>query len=213
MRTPALLLLTGCATAGTGLSAADLNAAMASLDAELRACLGATTEPVGGTVELTWVVEQDGSTGMVEVAASTVGDPNVEGCVAGVVRRNTFPRPSGEPFADARFTVDVDALGAAPAPATSGVLGPTAVNAVLAAHRTTLAGCLAAAQAGGREVTGDLELHWQVAPDGRVAWARVAAASVRDLAVERCLVSSMMTITFPPPEGGAANLSMPLKLL
>jgi hypothetical protein len=187
---------------------------MRELTPELRMCVDIGREPhTQGSVNLTWVIEQDGSAGMMQVAQSTIDDPSVEGCMAGVTRRATFPGLD-EPFADVHWTVDLATLGPASAPApAAGILGPTDVNAVLAANQNTLAGCLAMAQAGGREVTGELELHWRVAADGQVAWARIASATVHDVEVERCLVSTMMTISFPRPTGGAADLSMPLKLL
>jgi len=188
---------------------------MRELSPELRVCVDISREPlIEGSVGLTWVIEENGSTGMVQVAHSTIENPSVEGCLAGVIRRTTFPALD-EPFADVHWTVDLTALGPAsePTPA-AGMLGATDVNAVLAANQNTLGGCLAMAQAGGREVTGKLELQWRVAADGRVAWARIGSATtVRDVEVERCLVSAMMTISFPPPQGGAADLSIPLKLL
>ena len=211
------MLLSACAApqATSSISSAALSARMQDLTPDIRTCLSAAREPITtGTIDLTWVVEEDGRANLVRVDHSSIANASVEGCVAGIVRRSTFPPPQGEPFADAHWTLELAALGPATALANAvGVLGPTEVNAVLSLNQNTLASCLAMAQAGGREVTGELELHWRVGADGQVAWARVASATVHDVEVERCLVSAMMTMSFPPPQGGATDLSIPLKLL
>jgi len=55
----------------------------------------ATRPDLSGRVSIKFIISGTGAVQMAAVESSTLGDPSVENCIAGAVRRWTFPQPEG----------------------------------------------------------------------------------------------------------------------
>jgi TonB family protein len=60
-------------------------------------------------------------------------------------------------------------------------------------------------------VTGKIQFHFQVSPDGSVFRVRTSYVSFPDPAVQRCALEVFRTLRFAPPAGGHLDVNYPLK--
>jgi hypothetical protein len=52
---------------------------------------------VSGRIVFEWTIQPTGATAGVRQASSTIADPTLSNCIAGVIRGLRFPRPQGGP--------------------------------------------------------------------------------------------------------------------
>lgn len=58
-------------------------------------------------------------------------------------------------------------------------------------------------------IEGKIVIEWDIASDGSVSKAGVKSSTLKDEAVENCIVDKVKALKFPAPPTGSANISYP----
>lgn len=140
----------------------------------------------GGTV-------RDGGIGVVgRVDVGPAGTGDVKVASAGKV----------ETPVEARMTGD--------APRVRGTIDPERVQAVMQEAAGSFRQCYEAALRRTARLSGRVMLSWRIVEDGAVEEVGIAASTLRDEEIERCLTTRVRTLRFPRPDGGTVNVEYPL---
>ena len=89
-----------------------------------------------------------------------------------------------------------------------------AVGTTVENHRPAFQACIekVSKRAAKKKVSARATLVLTVRPDGAVSGARVAEKQIRGRPLGQCLVDASMRMTFPPFEGAAVKINVPLAL-
>jgi hypothetical protein len=71
--------------------------------------------------------------------------------------------------------------------------------------------CYEKALSSNATLEGTLTVGVKVGPGGQVCGARVVSDGLHDPGVSNCVVNRFMSSTFPPPQGGCAEVNVPLR--
>jgi len=97
---------------------------------------------------------------------------------------------------------DRDVLLLAEKPITSGALAPELIAQVIRDNRNMFRYCYERQLQVEKDLQGMVKLMFVISPTGTVASAIVKDATLKNAAVQECLVSRMRSLTFPKPLGG-----------
>jgi TonB family protein len=150
---------------------------------------------LAGRLELKLRVAADGQVRSAAVTRSTVGNYEVERCVAQVVHGVAFPRPQG---GEAEFTYPVEFAARAPV----GSWPPDRLEPAMARYLRQAQGCPGAVKA-----PPALRVTLYIGPGGRVASAGLSADDPIDDRLGACLVARALTWRFPDPLGQLVKAS------
>ena len=91
-----------------------------------------------------------------------------------------------------------------------GPLRPSAVTSAVASRFDRFHACYDRAREKAPQLSGRVELRFDVGTDGRVAAASAGNSSLADLELDRCLVASVGDLTLPAIEAGISSVTYPL---
>lgn len=197
VRWVALLCLAACTpTAGVGGSSASSGA-----DSET------SSETSSGDEELSAAV----STQQEAETANALDEPPppivAAGTTAATAASSQEADPPSQQVASVRPTMIL-------APARSGRLRLPDVHEVIRAHRPEVTRCYEAGLARDRSLAGEAKVRFLIGPQGRIEDAEVYESSLRDPAVEACILAAMREWSFPRPRprGSSVLLTYPYSL-
>jgi hypothetical protein len=84
-----------------------------------------------------------------------------------------------------------------------------AVAKVVNAHLQDVRGCYERALLRDPALAGQLVLEWTISSGGKVTSSRTKSATLKNSAVEACILQSLEGWQFPPARGGAVVVSYP----
>ena len=154
-------------------------------------------EFVGGSITLSFRVDNSGKVEWVFVQASTIGHRGTEQCILTEAGRTAFPTPKGGTGAEFTWGFAMDSAG--------DIRPPVDWGADRIASSITGASALAACPGGGRH-----EVTAYVAPGGAVMAAGVASDSQQAATAADCIVDAVRGLAFPDPGSYAAKVSFPV---
>jgi TonB family protein len=175
---------------------------------------------LGGKVDVKFVISATGSVASAVVAQSTVGDKDVEGCIAKKVRRWVFPAPKGGGVVIVRYPfvftsgakAKAKAKAAPSAPARRGSLDKSAIQRVVRKHRNEVRYCYENELKKDPELAGMVKVKFVIGVTGSVESASVSSSTVGSDAVGECVVRSISKWVFPAPKGnGSVSVVYPFK--
>jgi hypothetical protein len=95
---------------------------------------------------------------------------------------------------------------------TRGKMDPADVEAGIAPHAAALQDCYLSRVGKQKWLGGKIELKWEIAKDGVLTSAQIAASDLGHWGVEKCMLGLARTMTFAKPKGGDADFTIPLEL-
>lgn len=88
-----------------------------------------------------------------------------------------------------------------------------ALQSALSARAGQSRGCYEKALSSNATLEGTLTVGVKVGPNGQVCGARVVNDGLHDPGVSNCVVARFMSSTFPAPQGGCAEVNVPLRFM
>ncbi|HEY6080833.1 MAG TPA: AgmX/PglI C-terminal domain-containing protein [Polyangiaceae bacterium] len=88
-----------------------------------------------------------------------------------------------------------------------------ALTSALSGRAAQSRSCYEKALSSNATLTGTLTVGVKVGPGGQVCSARVVADGLHDPGVSNCVVSRFLSATFPAPQGGCADVNVPLRFM
>ena len=121
------------------------------------------------------------------------------------------PLPEPEPSAKPDDKKIVKATG--PNPCTKECTGSPsgALQSALSARGAQSRGCYETALRNNATLEGTLTVGVKVGPSGQVCGARIVADGLHDPGVSNCVVNKFAGSQLPPPQGGCADVNVPLR--
>jgi TonB family protein len=183
---------------------ADVEAGMSPHAGELEQCYASQitkkTRWLGGTVELKWQIQRDGTLTSVQVASGDLGSWTVEKCLLEVARSMTFKPPKG---GDADFSVPLEFTARGASQWWDEDKATTAVGI----HLDELATC---AEEAATEDPGDVTVVLYVGTRGKVQSVGFATSALVPFsdAWADCAVAKAMAWVLPDPRGAVAKLAV-----
>jgi len=165
---------------------------------------------IGGLI--VWKVTASGETKTpTPVAVATTAEP--------VLDSPPPPPPPPEPEPDASAKPDdkgpkkVGSTG--PNPCSQACTGSpsAALQSALSGRAGQSRSCYEKALSSNATLEGTLTIGVKVGPSGSVCSARVVADGLHDPGVSNCVVARFMGATFPAPQGGCAEVNVPLRFM
>lgn len=182
--------------------------------AEVRDCYErelASTPSLAGTVAVKFVILPNGAVAASHVSRSTVGNAQLEQCVATQVRTWKFPRPEGGGVlvASYPFAFRPTDGGIESDPSQTGSLDRGVIRQVIRDHVGDLRGCYERELATSPTLAGTVAVKFNVSSNGRVGSSEVARSTVDNRALEQCVAMRVRGWTFPRPNGGPVSFTYP----
>jgi hypothetical protein len=88
-----------------------------------------------------------------------------------------------------------------------------ALTSALSGRAAQSRSCYEKALSTNATLTGTLTVGVKVGPGGQVCSARVVADGLHDPGVSNCVVARFQSATFPAPQGGCAEVNVPLRFM
>ena len=164
--------------------------------AELRVCHAAlaTNAARGGHLAARFVIGPYGSTHSVDFGESNLGSVEVRRCISRMLLSWVFPRP-----VDGRSVqVTLPLLGTRQQANSMDSAGDrSVVSQVVHSHRQEVRACYAQVLEKAEPAEGLVSVRFTITPSGEVERANLAASSMGDPDVERCIVRAVRSWRFP----------------
>jgi outer membrane biosynthesis protein TonB len=93
--------------------------------------------------------------------------------------------------------------------AAQGSIDREAVAKVINSHLQEVHACYERALLKDPGLAGKVVLEWTIGGGGRVTAAKTKSSTLRNSAVESCILSNLKTWTFPAPKGGVVIITYP----
>jgi TonB family protein len=199
-------LVTSLALSGT-VDANALKAVVKKNHPQIMACYEPESKldpKLQGEVIVYFLLTETGAPKKVAIKKSALKNKNVETCLVKVFSGLTFPKAEGGnidinyplEFAPADVVTEVKEVQKK-----SGTLAPEAVRNTIMAKKDQIQVCFDGEKKKDDKLAGKVVTEFTVELDGTVSSAAVKEATLKNEAVQNCLVTFVKKLTFPKPEG------------
>ena len=96
---------------------------------------------------------------------------------------------------------------------TKGSLSKTLIQSVVRNHRSELQACYNKGFDETKRVAQKIVCQWTISENGDVTKASIVQSEMNNKVVQKCIVDTIMTWTFPAPKGGEVSIEYPIALI